>query len=74
MQGNPRIIDGNRFRILGIIMRPWPRPSIRKICKEVGLSNNGVYQHVCALEKKGLVTWTRGENGTLRPTCKVVKV
>lgn len=74
MRGHPEIIDGKRFLILGIIMRPGRRPTIREICDEVGISINAVVCHLDDLRKKGLVTWEPGLSRTLRATCKVVKV
>jgi len=41
-------------------------PSIRDLCKLLGMRENGVAGHLRALRRKGYVTWEPGEERTLR--------
>lgn len=42
-------------------------PTVREIAKALGLtSTNSVYQHLCKLRAKGLLTWEPGAVRTIR--------
>ena len=69
----PNIVRGTALKILGIVMRPGLRPTVRDILKETGhQSINGVHGHLRRLERLGLITHDLGKAATLRATVKFV--
>ena len=51
------------------------RPTIRSVMRAAGLSSSSsAWFHLIDLRAMGLVTWTKGKRGTLRPTVRVVAI
>ncbi len=62
------------LKVLGYIMRLnslGQTITVRGICREFGwASPNTAKGHLDRLRSAGLVSWTRGTCGTIRPTCE----
>lgn len=69
--------DGNsRTRVLLTTLHLWERNgrvTMREAAEGAGLSLTVTKRHLDALKDEGLVTWDPDTNGTLRPTCEVVR-
>lgn len=61
--------------IIGYMEKNLFSPTVREICKGVGLSStSSVYSHLKKLEKQGYITTREAEPRTIRPTgYKIVK-
>lgn len=49
------------------------RVTVREIADELELSPSTVHAHLWTLRRLGLVTWTLGTRGTLRPAVRPVR-
>ncbi len=54
-----RVYDG----FARYVRRNDRRPSLRELAKAIGLSTTSIYQHLCALQKKGLAENEGGMGG-----------
>lgn len=46
------------------------RTTFHGLAKLTGTRVNNVHRHMETLKRAGLVTWTKGMCGTIRPTCR----
>ncbi len=67
--------DGQTRVLLALlhIDATYGRVTMRQVADGAGLSLTTTKRHLDALRAEGMVTWDLGTNGTLRPTCEVVR-
>jgi DNA-binding IclR family transcriptional regulator len=63
------IIPPAATKVLLALMAEYPT-TIRVVAERVGMNPSTTYGHLQNLRADGLVEWTKGKNGTLRPTAR----
>lgn len=74
----PEVLSAVQASTLAAVVRVHPRDgrcTLRTVMAEAGVSSTAtIWFRLRSLKALGLITWAPGEQGTLRPLVKVVKV
>lgn len=66
---HPRIVV---LLALAHVYQAGGRATFRQVAEVAGVNLSTVHTHLSSLRRLGMVEWTEGEAGTLRPTHRVV--